>query len=69
MEDYDYYTYYFDGFETLDDVKNARVDSVAADYDTDWNMDGGDQAEVSDQGCCVRTVPKEKSPKKKYRGI
>ena len=34
--------------EKLDDVKNDRVDSEAAEYDTDWNMEVGDQAEVSD---------------------
>ena len=49
-DDYDYYTYYFDGFETLADVKNARVDRLAADYDTEWNIQGGDSAEVSNHG-------------------
>lgn len=67
-EDYDYYTYYFDGFETLDDVKNARVDSVAADYDTDWNMDGGDQAEVSDQGLLCSYSTKRKITEEEIQG-
>lgn len=59
-EDYDYYTYYFDGFETLDDVKNARVDSVAADYDTEWNMKGAANVDISDNGLLCSYSTKRK---------
>ena len=41
---------------------------MAADYDTDWNMDGGDQAEVSDQGLLCSYSTKRKITEEEIQG-
>lgn len=54
---YSYDDYYYYGFEVLGHLKNIRVESIADAYDTEWNMEGGDNIDLSAENAADRLCP------------
>lgn len=54
---YNYNVYYYTGYETLAELKKARVDSLADKFSVEWDMEGGEMMDISAEAETERLCP------------